>query len=151
MDILLLEGERSAACERIMRALPDWFGIEAALIGIARDAESQTVWVSRDADRMTGCIAIKVHNEYSAEMALLAVLPDCHRRGIGRQLVVAAEQWFRERGGEYLTVKTLGPSRPDAGYERTRQFYLALGFRPLEETTAIWGPDNPCLIMIKRL
>jgi hypothetical protein len=30
----------------------------------------------------------------------------------------------------------------------TRAFYEAVGFKRLEEFTAIWGPENACLIMI---
>ena len=52
---------------------------------------------------------------------------------------------------EFLQVKTLGPSRPDEGYERTREFYAAMGFTPLEEIHGLWDPGNPCLIMIKHL
>ena len=51
---------------------------------------------------------------------------------------------------EFLQVKTLGPSHPDPGYARTRQFYAGVGFQPLEEITGLW-PGNPCLIMIKTL
>jgi hypothetical protein len=51
---------------------------------------------------------------------------------------------------EYLQVKTLGPSRPDPGYEATRRFYEASGFRPLEELHGLW-PGNPCLLLVKRL
>ena len=51
---------------------------------------------------------------------------------------------------ELLQVKTLGPARPDAGYERTRRFYAQLGFLPLEEIHGLW-PENPCLIMVKAL
>jgi len=36
-------------------------------------------------------------------------------------------------------------------YARTRAFYRALGFLPLEERTDIWGPENPCLISVKAL
>jgi len=49
-----------------------------------------------------------------------------------------------------LQVKTLGPNKPHAGYERTRQFYTTVGFWPLEETD-LWGPDNPCLILVTNL
>jgi hypothetical protein len=51
---------------------------------------------------------------------------------------------------EYLQVKTLGPSWPDPGYERTRRFYEARGFVPLEEIHGLWE-HNPCLILVKRL
>lgn len=68
----------------------------------------------------------------------------------GRALVEYAEQMLRSRSVEYLEVKTLGPSRPNEHYERTRGFYFTLGFRPLEENQ-LWGEFNPCLIMIKHL
>lgn len=54
------------------------------------------------------------------------------------------------RGVEYLQVKTMGPSRPNPEYDRTRGFYRRVGFRPLEEND-LWGPRNPCLIMVKHL
>jgi GNAT superfamily N-acetyltransferase len=73
-----------------------------------------------------------------------------HRRGIGRALVAALEADLIAVGVKFLQVKTLGPSSPDPGYERTRQFYASAGFEPLEETADLW-PGNPCLIMIKAL
>ena len=73
-----------------------------------------------------------------------------HRRGIGRALVAALEADLIPAGVELLQVKTLGPARPDAGYELTRRFYAGLGFRPLEEIHGLW-PQNPCLIMVKVL
>jgi hypothetical protein len=52
-------------------------------------------------------------------------------------------------GVEFLQVKTLAPSKPDEGYARTRAFYLARGFRPLEEFRNLWDAENPALQMIK--
>jgi hypothetical protein len=45
----------------------------------------------------------------------------------------ALEDVVREDGTRFLSVKTLGPSRPDENYQRTRLFYDACGFAPLEE------------------
>lgn len=73
-----------------------------------------------------------------------------HRQGIGRELVGALEDDLIADGVELLQVKTLGPSHPDVGYSRTRQFYTSVGFRPLEEVQGLW-PDDPCLIMVKGL
>jgi hypothetical protein len=42
------------------------------------------------------------------------------------------------------------PSQPDQGYQQTRAFSAAAGFRPLEELHGLW-PGNPCLIMVKAL
>jgi GNAT superfamily N-acetyltransferase len=73
-----------------------------------------------------------------------------HGQGLGTELLRAAEDYLRSRGVEYLQVKTLGPSWPDPGYERTRRFYEARGFVPLEELHGLWE-HNPCLILVKRL
>ena len=61
------------------------------------------------------------------------------------------ERALAAQGIEYLQVKTLRPSRPDEGYARTRAFYLAQGFRVLEEFPDLWGPENPSLQMVKRI
>lgn len=67
---------------------------------------------------------------------------------MGTALIHQACAVAKELGKPYLTVKTLGPSAGYEPYERTRAFYEAVGFRPLEEFTSIWGPENPCLMMI---
>jgi GNAT superfamily N-acetyltransferase len=81
----------------------------------------------------------------------MGCLPEVHRQGVGRSLILRAEDWLLDQGVEYLQVKTLGPSRPDPGYEITRAFYLSLEFEPLEEMNKIWDENNPCLVMVKKL
>lgn len=81
----------------------------------------------------------------------MAVLPDLHRSGIGRQMLNAAEDWLRAAGVEYLQVKTLSASASDEGYAKTRAFYTGVGFRELEEFPELWDPSNPALQLIKRL
>jgi GNAT superfamily N-acetyltransferase len=94
---------------------------------------------------------LRAHFPASAENHVLAVHPDHHRQGIGRALLRHAEEWLRSRGVELFHVKTLGPSDPYPPYADTRAFYQALGFRPLFETTALWGPENPALVLAKAL
>jgi len=81
----------------------------------------------------------------------MEVLPDWHRRGIGRALVEEACRFALDQGVRLLQVKTLGRSHPSEHYARTRTFYETLGFIPLEETTSVWGPGNPCLILVRIL
>jgi hypothetical protein len=73
-----------------------------------------------------------------------------HRAGIGRQLVERAVADVRAAGVQLLQVKTLGPSDDYEPYARTRAFYEALGFLPLEEHLTLW-PGNPCLVLVKPL
>lgn len=139
--------ERSRLCESILRDLPEWFGIEAGTAVYVRDvAELPTFAVGDD-----GFIALKLHLARAAEVYVMGVRRELQGHGLGTRLLATAEDDLRRRGVEYLQVKTLGPSEPSEHYARTRRFYEARGFVPLEELTAIWGEENPCLIMVKRL
>ena len=138
---------RSELCREILTALPDWFGIEESVDAYVRDvAGLPTFAVGRD-----GFLALKQHTDAAAEIYVMGVRPESRRHGIGTALLEAAESFLRAREVEYLQVKTLGPSVASEHYAETRSFYAAHGFRPLEELTAIWGEENPCLIMVKRL
>jgi GNAT superfamily N-acetyltransferase len=150
VEIRAFRAADEAACEAILRGLPEWFGIEESLVQYVRDLSVYETFLAWEGDRLAGFLALREHGPWSAEIHVMAVHRDRHRRGIGASLVEEAERRLRQRGHEYLQVKTLGPSRPDASYGKTRAFYMARGFRPLEET-ALWGETNPCLIMVKRL
>ena len=81
----------------------------------------------------------------------MGVEPAVHRRGTGRALVTAAEDWCRAREVRWVQVKTRGPSTYDEDYERTRRFYLAVGFEVLYESRTEWGPENAALVLVKFL
>ena len=142
---------QAADCEPILRSLPQWFGIESALIQYVKDIDVMPTFISRHAEQIVGFLTIRKHNSISAEIHVIAILPDHHRQGIGSALLAQTEEWLKSDGVEYLQVKTLGSSRPDINYEKTRQFYEALGFLPLEEFETLWGEGLPCLQMVKKL
>jgi GNAT superfamily N-acetyltransferase len=138
--------ERSRLCASILRDLPDWFGIEEATAAYIRDvAALPTFRVGDDA-----FLSLKIHTPRAAEVYVMAVRPGRHGQGLGTALLAAAEEYLRAHGIEYLQVKTLGPSFPDEGYARTRSFYVARGFVPLEELLDLWE-QNPCLLLVKRI
>jgi len=157
---LVTSGEQDPdSVDRLLRLLPDWFGIESAnahYVAKAHDLPTYLAWPAPDspvpgtAGHPVGVLLVARHFPESAEIYLLAVEPALHRQGIGRALVETLEADLLADGVEFLQVKTLGPSHPDACYERTRQFYTRMGFRPLEEIPDFW-PGNPCLIMVKVL
>ncbi len=142
---------QSAVCEPILRALPDWFGIEEATAQYVRDTDVMPTLIAAVEDQALGFLTLRRHNPYTAEIHVMGVRPEWHGQGVGRALVEKAAQVLREDGVEYLQVKTLSDSHPDPGYARTRAFYLAMGFRPLEEFKTLWGETNPCLLMVKYL
>ncbi len=151
-------GQQDAATvERLLRSLPDWFGIPAANAEYVEAARELPTYLARPAQDPAGVpwdpvgvLLARRHFAEAAEIHLLAVEPSLHRHGVGQALVAALETDLLADGCRVLQVKTLGPSKPHAGYERTRQFYTSVGFWPLEEVE-LWGPDNPCLILVKDL
>jgi GNAT superfamily N-acetyltransferase len=167
----LVEGPltgQGAAAEAILRALPGWFGIESALLdyaaaadrlptfvvrscGAARSAPGQPVTAPAPSEDVRGFITLLPTSPQAAEVHVMAVRPEWHRRGIGRALVERAAAYARAEDLSLLHVKTLADSDPDPGYAATRRFYEALGFVPLQELPQVWGPENPCLILVRPL
>ncbi len=150
----IIEGplyEKSDLCEPILRSLPDWFGIEEAIVHYADEINRLPTWLALDEAQVLGFVSVKQHNQHAAEIYVMGVRAEAHRRGIGRGLIAQAEAWCRMRGVEYLQVKTLGPSHSDTYYAKTRSFYEAMGFRALEEFKQIWDEHNPCLVMVKKI
>jgi GNAT superfamily N-acetyltransferase len=149
-------GERAPeTVERLLRALPAWFGIESSILEYvesARELPTYLAWPGPgsgiDSAQPVGVLLAARHFPAAAEIFLMAVDPALHRRGIGRALIAAFEQDLVADHVGLLQVKTLGPTHPDAGYLQTRRFYERIGFQPLEEIYDLW-PGNPCLIMIK--
>ena len=137
-------------CEDILRSLPDWFGIEESIQEYAAAIRKMPTVAATRNGQVIGFLALHRHNEVTAEIHVMAVREEYHRAGAGSALVAAAERWSREQGCRLLEVKTLGPSHPSEHYQRTRAFYAARGFLPLEELEGLW-PGNPCLIMVKVL
>ena len=144
-------GCRNAEVEEILRALPDWFGREDSNREYVDSARTLDNYAAIDGDDVVGVCLVRRHNPHSSEIHLIAVRPEHHRQGAGRALVAAVESDARADGVRLLQVKTYGPSGNSVPYERTRLFYEALGFIAMEENTAIWGEDNPCLILVKPL
>jgi GNAT superfamily N-acetyltransferase len=139
------------ACRRVLDTLPTWFGIPESVEGYVAAAENNPTVVATRQREVLGILTIVVHTPYAAEVYVMGVRPERHRHGLGRQMLELAETWLRARDIEFLQVKTLSPRHPDAGYAETRAFYLACGFRPLEEFPDLWQPDQPALQMIKAL
>jgi len=151
IHVRALELDDIGPCARILNALPDWFGMEESNRAYVESLRTSPGAVVTEGAEIVGFIALLRHTEYSWEINVMAVPQDRHRRGIGSALIRWAERWCRARDVAWLHVKTRGPSTPDPGYDRTRQFYLAQGYAPLFESLALWGPENAALVLVKHL
>jgi ribosomal protein S18 acetylase RimI-like enzyme len=138
-------------CRSLLEQLPTWFGVPASVEDYVATADRHPTLVASLGREIVGILTVVKHFPYTAEIFVMAVLPEHHRQGVGRALLRDAENVLANEGVEYLQVKTLSASKPDVGYEKTRAFYLACGFRALEEFPTLWGSDNPALVMVKAI
>jgi len=137
--------------ERILRSLPQWFGLEESLRDYVRDTSLHPTFIATVDDTVRGFITVKQHFPASAEIHCIAVEAPVRGQGVGQALVRHAQAWAVDRGVRFLHVKTLAESHPSPAYAQTRAFYLGMGFVPLEVFPDLWSPQNPCLQMIKQL
>ena len=164
---------RSDAAHDILGELPEWFGIdrftheyveaaakfpnyvavaapEAAPPGGAQAPAIEADGGKIPSEDVLGVLLVDQRYPTSAEVHLLAVRRKHHRGGIGRTLMRRVEDDLRAQGVRLLSVKTFGPSASDPDFDRTRAFYTACGFHPVEEFPDLWA-DNPCMLMVKAL
>jgi GNAT superfamily N-acetyltransferase len=151
MEISFSSGGARGECERILRGLPAWFGIESALLQYAADSETYPTLVARESLGAVGFITIRQHFEHSVEVHCMAVLASLRRRGLGTALLQTAESWAQRRGARFMQVKTIAPASPSPEYAETRAFYAKAGYVPLEEFPLLWSKSNPCLQLVKAL
>lgn len=149
--ITQIDSDRGKICNELLRSLPDWFGIEEAIQQYSRDVELMPTFVAKIDNHIVGFLSLNLHNKWTAEIHVMAVNKNYHRKRIGHQLVTAAETYLMNSNYEFLSVKTLADSNPSPEYKRTRMFYSSNGFIPVQEFKTLWGESNPCLLMIKKL
>ena len=142
--------QRAAIARQVLEALPDWFGIPESREAYIRDSRAQPFWADLEGDTARGFLSLKETSPYTAELAVMGVLPEYHRRGIGRALFAAFRQYARDHGCQFLQVKTVQEGcYPN--YDRTNAFYRSLGFRELECFPTLWDEANPCQIYVMSL
>jgi ribosomal protein S18 acetylase RimI-like enzyme len=146
-----IEKECGKHVEHILRALPEWFGIEKATLQYIKDADTMPTMLVRDEGEPIGFLTIHMHFPETAEIHCMGILPKFHRQGIGKLMCEFLERNLKIDGVLYLQVKTLAEQRACEEYERTRKFYLAMGFSPLEVFPTLWDESNPCLVMVKSI
>lgn len=148
-DLRPLELDDAEACDEIVAGLPGWFGLEVGRAECAEAVRKQPGLVALEDGRVVGFLTFEVSGD-AAEITWMGVHAGHRRRGNGRALITALASDLVAQGVRELRVKTISDRDPDPGYAETRAFYLAMGFTP-ERELDIWGPDNPAVLMVRRL
>lgn len=144
----------SAAKQQIARevleSLREWFEVDASREQYIAESACQIMLAEKEAGAYAGFLCIKETGNATAEIAVMGVRKEYHRRGIGRRLVERAKQIAAAAGYSFLQVKTVQSGYyPD--YDLTNLFYISCGFKEFEVIPAVWGPENPCQIYVMAL
>ena len=134
----------------ILESLPDWFGIPEATEEYIADSKGKPFFCVYDGERAVGFLYLKETGRHTVELAVMGVLKEYHRLGIGRRLFEEAKMEARLQGYSFIQVKTVQMGRYDI-YDETNRFYLSLGFKELEVFPTLWDECNPCQIYIMAL
>ena len=137
--------------EKILRALPDWFGIEKSTIQYIKDANTMPTMVVKDKNNVIGFLTIKKHFSETVEIHCMGILPQYHRKGIGKLLIKELGIYLKNNGYKILQVKTISEDSNCKFYSKTREFYKSVGFIPLEVFPELWDESNPCLQLVKQI
>ena len=142
-------GKRRIA-RAVLEALPDWFEVEETREAYIAHSADQPFFAALRDGAPVGFLCLKPTGDATVELAVMGVLRECHRQGVGRKLFEAARAYAREAGFAFMQVKTVQMGRyPD--YDDTNRFYQSLGFREFEVFPLLWDEANPCQVYVMSL
>ena len=142
--------EKKKVTRYVLEALPDWFAVEESREQYINESPERPTFVAYDGDKPAGFLCLKETGKETVELAVMGVLIEYHRQGIGRQLFDIAKAYAVKKGYDFMQVKTVKMGMYD-DYDATNRFYQALGFKEFEIFPTLWDQANPCQIYVMGL
>lgn len=152
MEILQISNdiEKKNIARFILEALPDWFGIPESRDEYIEESNGKIFFCAYKDENPIGFLYLKQTGKDTVELAVMGVLKEYHRNGIGKSLFECAKQVSSEQGYSFIQVKTVQQGKYKQ-YDKTNQFYSSLGLKEFEVFPTLWDEWNPCQIYIMAL
>lgn len=144
------KNEKRAIAKKILELLPEWFGIEESREEYIQESMEQDFIAAVKDNSPVGFLCLKETGKDTVELAVMGVMKEYHRQGIGRELFAAAKELAIKQGYSFMQVKTVQMGRYDI-YDDTNRFYRSLGFKEFEIFPTLWDEHNPCQIYVMSL
>lgn len=142
--------EKEMISRTILEALPDWFGIPEAREEYIVNSVNQQLFAAVKEEKTIGFLCLKQTGKDTVEVAVMGVLKEFHRHGIGRKLFMKAREKAIKDGFSFIQVKTVQMGQYD-NYDNTNKFYISLGFKEFEILPTLWDEWNPCQVYVMAL
>ena len=141
---------KKTIARKILEALRDWFEVDESRENYISESTDQIFLAAKDDDDYVGFLCLKETGKETVELAVMGVLQEYHRKGIGRELFEAAKSIAVKEGYSFMQVKTVEMGMYE-DYDMTNRFYLSCGFKEFEVIRELWGEENPCQIYVMYL
>lgn len=142
--------EKEMISRTILEALPDWFGLPEAREEYIVNSVNQQLFAAVKEEKTIGFLCLKQTGKDTVEVAVMGVLKEFHRHGIGRKLFMKAKEKAIKDGFSFIQVKTVQMGQYD-NYDNTNKFYISLGFKEFEIFPTLWDEWNPCQVYVMAL
>ncbi|SEH39800.1 Acetyltransferase (GNAT) domain-containing protein [Ruminococcus flavefaciens] len=142
--------EKRTIARKVLEALKDWFEVDESREQYIRESADRIFIAAKENNEYVGFLCLKETGRDTVELAVMGVLMEYHRSGIGRQLFEKAKAIAVSEGYSFMQVKTVQMGKyPD--YDKTNLFYISCGFKEFEVFPEYWDEDNPCQIYVLSL
>ena len=142
--------EKQSIARSVLEALTEWFEVEESRENYIKECADWLFFAAKEEGKPAGFLCLKQTGNVTVELAVMGVLKDYHRNGIGRQLVDKAIEVAESSGYEFMQVKTVKMGVYE-DYDITNRFYISCGFKELEVFPLYWDEANPCQIYVMSL
>jgi len=139
--------DKKSITRYVLEALPDWFGIPEAREEYIQDSNDKIFFCAYEEEKPIGFLFLKETGKDTVELAVMGVLKEYHRKGIGKALFQSAKKVICEKGYSFIQVKTVQMGKYE-DYDKTNRFYINLGFKEFEVFPTLWDEWNPCQIYV---
>lgn len=102
-------------------------------------------WVAEAGDDIIGFLIATLEAEDTAHIVTIDVVASSRRKGVGRTLMDAAENWAKERRANILYLETAEDNLI------AQRFYQARGYFKVEKIDGYYSSGGAAWVMAKRL
>lgn len=142
--------QKRVIARKILEDLHDWFELDESRERYIAESAEWLFFAAKELDDYVGFLCLKETGKKTVELAVMGVLQEYHRKGVGRALFEEAKRKAVQEGYLFMQVKTVKMGIYE-DYDITNRFYLSLGFEEFEVIEELWGEENPCQIYVMDL
>ncbi|MDE7070516.1 MAG: GNAT family N-acetyltransferase [Clostridia bacterium] len=147
IEEIFSKSEKITIARYILESLSEWFELKEGREQYIAECVEQIFISAKYNGEYIGFLCLKETSKDTVEIAVMGVLKNYHRQGVGRQLLETAKRIAKQNGYSFLQVKTVKMGLYES-YDKTNLFYISCGFKEFEIFPTLWNKNNPCQIYV---